>query len=176
MPDPTPDFSPEAIAEAPVLDERGVEAAAKSVKHEANLRTMARDKFTKAELDAWDIAFARAAITAYQQATEAALTEALRERDEVATLLAEGALAVADQRERAECLRDDYDASQMRLHRAEAALEASERERERLAKIEAAAREIDREGYVDSMQNVPSWQRLAAALTPSTPPDLREDA
>jgi hypothetical protein len=27
-----------------------------------------------------------------------------------------------------------------------------------------AVREIDREGYIESMQNVPSWQRLAAAL------------
>lgn len=32
-----------------------------------------------------------------------------------------------------------------------------------LAVVEAA-REIDREGYVDAMANVPSWQRLASAL------------
>ena len=61
-----------------------------------------------------------------------------------------------------------------------AALEANERENERLAKIEKAAQEMvdgcwegaggDRD-YNDSAL----W-KLQDALTPSTPPDLREDA
>lgn len=37
-------------------------------------------------------------------------------------------------------------------------------ENELLRPVAEAAREIDREGYVDAMANVPSWQRLAAAL------------